>query len=264
VSALAAALALASGVAIADLPWTEAERILTPDRLVVLPLGAGAKEHGPHLPLRNDEILATYLSDRVLKERPVALLPTLTYGHYPAFLDYPGSVSLSADTQRDVVVQICRSIARYGPRRFYVLNTGISTAPPLQAASDALAREGVLMRFTNLRVAGHEAEERVRRQPAGTHADEIETSMVLYMRPEVVRMDKAVKDGLPGATGPLSRTPKPGTHLSPSGVYGDATLATVEKGRAVVEGLVAALLGDLDRLAQEAVPPGDPRSPLVP
>ena len=82
---------------------------------MVLPLGAAAKEHGPHLLLRNDEILAEYYARRVVEARPVAVLPTLTYGFYPAFLEYPGSVSLSDDTQRDAVVEIVRSIARHGP-----------------------------------------------------------------------------------------------------------------------------------------------------
>ena len=139
-----------------DLSWPEAEKVLTPERIVVLPLGAGSKEHGPHLTLGNDRLLADGLAARVLAERDVAMLPTLTYGFYPAFLEYPGSVSLSFDTQRDVIVQAARSMARYGPRRFYVLNTGVSTVPPLQAASEALAREGIAMRFTNVLRAAKE------------------------------------------------------------------------------------------------------------
>ena len=84
----------------------------------------------------------------------MALLPTLTYGFYPAFLEFPGSVSLSSGTQREAVAEICRSIARHGPRRFYVLNTGISTVPPLAETAELLSREGIRMRYTDLRVAG--------------------------------------------------------------------------------------------------------------
>src|SRR6185503_6255729 len=89
----------AAGVRLGDLPWTEAAAVLGPERVVVLPLGAGSKEHGPHLPLKNDQVLADYLAERLLAVRPVALLPTLGYGFYPAFLEYPGSVSLSFETQ---------------------------------------------------------------------------------------------------------------------------------------------------------------------
>src|SRR6185503_3221702 len=143
-----------SGARLGEMPWTEAERLLTRDRVVVLPLGAGAKEHGPHLTLGNDLILAEYEAARVVAARPVALLPTLSYGHYPSFVEYPGTVSISADTQKNVVAEICRSIARFGPRRFYVLNTGVSTLPPLRDAAKDLAREGILLRFTDPLQAG--------------------------------------------------------------------------------------------------------------
>jgi creatinine amidohydrolase len=254
-----------AGVRLADVAWTEAETVLRPDRIVVLPLGAAAKEHGPHLLLRNDEILAEYFARRVVESRPVALLPTLTYGFYPAFLEYPGSTSVSSDTQRDAVVQVIRSVARHGPRRFYVLNTGVSTARPLRAAAEALAREGIVMRFTDILKAGREAEQAVRQQAHGTHADEIETSMVLFMQPSAVRMEKAVADGRIPAPGPLRRTEPSGDGIySPSGVYGDATLASWQKGERIVDAMVGDILKDIDALAGAPVPAGAPLSPLEP
>jgi amidase len=252
-----------AGQRIADMPWTEAEGYLTRDRVVVLPLGAAAKEHGPHLLLRNDLILAEYYSRRVVEARPVAMLPTLTYGFYPAFLEYPGSVSLSFDTQRDAVAEIVRSIARYGPRRFYVLNTGVSTARPLKATAERLAAEGIVMRFTDVLRVGREAEQAVKEQKFGTHADEIETSMVLYMEPPAVRMDKAAAGGSADRPGPLTRDPGRADGLySASGVFGDATLATWQKGERVVEAAVKDILAEIDALAQVPVPSGSPASPL--
>jgi creatinine amidohydrolase len=230
---------------------------------VVLPLGAASKEHGPHLLLRNDEILADYFARRVLEARQVALLPTLTYGFYPAFLDYPGSTSVSLAVQRDEVAQICRSIARHGPRRFYILNTGISTLKPLKATAELLSREGILMRFSDFTVAGRAAEEAVRQERYGTHADEIETSMLLYIQGSAVRMERAVADGAEDRPGPLTRdkTRKDGT-FSPSGVFGDATLATWDKGRQVVEATLSDILSEIDLLGRTPPPEGDPRSPL--
>ena len=252
-----------AGVRLGDLTWMEAEQALTPDRVVVLPLGAAAKEHGPHLLLRNDQILADYHARRVVEARPVALLPTLTYGFYPAFLEYPGSTSLSFATQRDAVVEIARSVARHGPRRFYVLNTGVSTVRPLREAAEALAREGVLLRFTDVTVAGRAAENAVREQKMGTHADEIETSMLLYMAPGTVRMERAVADGLVEKRGPLTRDAgNAAGHFSPSGVFGDPTLASWQKGALVTEAVVADILAEIDALAAAPPPPGEPRSPL--
>jgi acetamidase/formamidase/creatinine amidohydrolase/Fe(II)-dependent formamide hydrolase-like protein len=251
------------GLRLGDLTWPEAEKALTPDRIVVLPLGAAAKEHGPHLLLRNDQILADYHARRVMEARPVAVLPTLTYGFYPAFLEYPGSTSLSFETQRDAVVEIARSIARYGPRRLYVLNTGVSTVRPLRAAAERLEREGILMRFTDVSVAGKAAEDAVREQKMGTHADEIETSTVLYMEPGAVRMERAVPDGLVEKRGPLTRDAHNAEgHLSPSGVFGDPTLASWRKGERVTEGMLADILREIDALSTAPLPPGSPRSPL--
>ena len=253
-----------AGVRLDGIAWTEAEKLLAPDRVVVLPLGAGSKEHGPHLLLGNDQLLAEGLAARVLQARPVAMLPTLTYGFYPAFLEYPGSVSLSADTQRDVVMQICRSIARYGPRRFYVLNTGVSTARPLKAAAEGLAAEGILLRFTDIVGAGKVAEDAMRQQKAGTHADEMETSAMLYLAPGSVRMEKAVADGMTERTGPLTRDVASATgHVSPSGVFGDPTLASWQKGQKLAEAMVASIVADIDTLATAGLPAGTPLSPLV-
>jgi acetamidase/formamidase/creatinine amidohydrolase/Fe(II)-dependent formamide hydrolase-like protein len=260
----APAAAATPGLRLTQLTWLEAEPFLSTDRIVVLPLGAASKEHGPHLLLSNDQILADYLADRVVAARPVALLPTLTYGFYPAFLEYPGSVSLSFETQRSAVVEICRSIASYGPRRFYVLNTGVSTARPLRAAAELLAREGILMRFTDVLEAGREAEQRVRQQARGTHADEIETSMVLYMKPAAVRMERAVADAAEDRPGPLTRDPnKPGRY-SPSGVFGDPTLASWQKGAAITEAMVRSIVADVDALKDAPLPAGAPASPLDP
>ncbi|MET0552891.1 MAG: creatininase family protein, partial [Vicinamibacteria bacterium] len=250
------------GRRLADLPWTEAEALLSKDRVVVLPLGAAAKEHGPHLLLRNDQILADYYAARVLAARPVALLPTLTYGFYPAFLDFPGSTSVSFETQRDMVAEIVRGIARHGPRRFYVLNTGVSTARPLKATAELLAQEGIVLHYSDVLQIGKTAEDAVREQKFGTHADEIETSMILYMDPPSVRMERAVKDGAGGAKGPLRRERVEGGHYAPSGVFGDATLASWQKGERIVEQAVADLLAGIDALALAPVPAGTPRSPL--
>jgi creatinine amidohydrolase len=110
-----------AGVLLEELTWVEAERVLTEDAVVVIALGAAAKEHGPHLRLDNDWIMAEYLKRRVLDAADVVVAPTIPYHYYPAFFEYPGSTSLQVSTARDLVVDICRSLARYGPKRFYTL-----------------------------------------------------------------------------------------------------------------------------------------------
>lgn len=245
------------GVVLAELTWQAAEPWLDRDAVVVLPLGAAAKEHGPHLRLDNDLQLAEYFAARVVTASRIVLAPTLPYHHYPAFTEYPGSTTLRDTTARDVVVDIVTSLAAYGPRRFYVLNTGISTRGPLQLAADELATKGILLRFTDLATALADVEAEVAEQPGGTHADEIETSMMLYIAPQSVDMTKAVREWSPKTKPGFSRTPDGPGHFSASGVFGDATLATRVKGERVVETLVVTMLADIEAL-RGAEPPRVP------
>lgn len=242
------------GVVLGDLSWKQAEKLLGADTIVVIPLGAEAKEHGPHLRLDNDAQLARYFASRVLAAADVVVAPTLNYSFYPAFLEYPGSTSLRFDTARDTVADVARNFAGYGVRRIYVLNTGVSTMRPLAAAAQMLAKEGILLRYTDIIRAGGDVEKRVAQQVRGTHADEIETSMMLYIAPGRVDMRLAVRDDSPDAPGPLTRMPDGKGVYSPSGIWGDATLATRAKGKLVVEARVRAILADLQALRAAALP----------
>ena len=214
------------GIVLADLTWVEAEKALTPETVVVIPMGAESKEHGPHLKLKTDYLEAEYYKRQILARADVVVAPTINYGFYPAFVDYPGSTTLRLETARDMLVDICRGLARYGPKRFYALNTGVSTLRALAPAAQILGTEGIVLRYTNILEVGAEAEKQVKKEEGGTHADEIETSLMLYIDPGSVDMGKAVKDYHPSESGGLTRDPhKPGAY-SASGIYGDATLAT--------------------------------------
>ena len=97
-------------VELENLTWIQAEKALKEYEVVLIALGARTKEHGPHLPLKNDYVMAEYLKNRIAQEVPVAVLPTLQYGYYPSFLEYPGSISLKAETFKNVIGDICRSM----------------------------------------------------------------------------------------------------------------------------------------------------------
>jgi creatinine amidohydrolase len=245
-----------------DLTWVEAEKILTPETVVVIPLGAAAKEHGPHLKLKNDFIMAEYLKERVLRQSAVVVAPTLNYHFYPAFVEYPGSTTLRLETARDMVVDICRTLAGFGPRRFYILNTGISTLRALKPTADVLAADGIILRYTDLRMTEPVAKT-IRQEEGGTHADEIETSMMLYIASGTVDMKKAVKDYHPEKVrGPLTRDPKREVGVySPTGIWGDPTLATRAKGKKVTEFLVAGIVREIEDLRHTPLPAGAKPSP---
>jgi creatinine amidohydrolase len=242
------------GVALEDLTWVEAEKVLTPDAVVVIPIGASAKEHGPHLKLKNDLLLAEYYKDRVLEAASVVMAPMVAHHYYPAFVDYPGSISLRLETARDLMIDICESLARHGPRRFYALNTGISTLRALAPAAEALAAKGILLQYTSLRKALGSLAEEISEQEGGSHADEIETSVMLHIAPETVDMSKAVKDYDAVGKGALSRTRSGDRTYSPTGIWGDPTLATREKGERAADAVVAALLADIEEVRKAPLP----------
>lgn len=237
--------------------WDEAERVLTPDAVIVIALGAESKEHGRHLQLNNDFVMAEYLKNRVLAAAPVKVVvaPTINYSYYPAFLEYPGSTSLKLETARAMFTDIIHSLAHYGPRRFYILNTGFSTLRPLAQAADELAKDGILLRYTDL--SKEDPVEKKLRKSEGTHADEVETSMMLYIAPETVRMQKAARDLNPHGTGPLTRDPSGQGTYSPTGAWGNPTLATREEGEAITEATVRNILKDIEEVRQAALPPAE-------
>ncbi len=252
IAAASAGFGQQRGTVLADLTWVEAEKALRPETVLLIPIGAEAKEHGPHLKLKTDYLQARYYTRQILERADVVVAPMVNYSFYPAFAEYPGSTSLRLETARDMLAEICRSLARYGPKRFYALNTGVSTLRALRPAAEILAGEGIVLRYTDILEVGAAAERQVRQEDGGTHADEIETSLMLFIDPASVDMRKAVKDYHP-AEGPLTRDPhKPGAY-SASGVYGDATLATRAKGEALARATVEGMLLEIEALRRAPV-----------
>lgn len=229
------------------LTWREAEKLLNADRVVVIPLGASCKEHGPHLPLNNDWLLAEYFKKRMLETvDDIVVAPTVGFSYYPSFVEFPGSITLRVETARDVIVDICTSLAAFGARKFYVLNTAISTIQALEPARQQIAQNGISLRYCEherlLQPVRH-----LIQQERGSHADEVETSIMLHIAPHVVDFSAAVKDNNPG-TGKLNRREgmEDGIY-SASGVWGDPTLATAEKGKIFAEAMTAGLREEIEQ-----------------
>jgi creatinine amidohydrolase len=233
------------GILLEDLTWPEAEQALRPDTLVVIPIGAGSKEHGPHLKLKNDWLLAEYFKRAIAKRAAVVIAPTVNYHYYPAFVEYPGSTTLRLETARDLLVDICRSLAQFGPRKFYALNTGVSTMSPLELTRKILAGEGIDFRYTDILKLTQSVEVEMKEQEGGTHADEMETSLMLFVAPASVDMTKALKDYHPSSKSGLTRNPQGQGSYSASGIFGDATLATPRKGEILASAIVEGILKEI-------------------
>ncbi|HEV8079772.1 MAG TPA: creatininase family protein [Chitinophagaceae bacterium] len=245
-----------------DISWTTAKQVLTSDAVIVIPLGAGAKEHGPHLPLSSDFIQAEGYKNQLALKRKVIITPTINYGYYFGFLKYAGSTSLSFSTATDLVLQIVRSLTNYGPKRFYIINVGVSTTPTLETAAKILANEGVLLYFSSFeRPNFAKVQEQLRTQAYGTHADEKETSNILSLRPDLVDMSKAVNDSsMKNKIGGMTPIPLEGGILNTSGIIGYAALGTKEKGLKFMDAFTKEVIKEIDSITTCTLPQVKDRS----
>ena len=230
----------ARGAFLGDLTWTEAEERLAVAPIVVLPFGAGAKEHGPHLPMNADAVVMDLLCQVAVDSLPVIVAPPILHGWFPAFRDYPGTEVADPGVFQDYVMEVALSLVRQGAQRLVILNTGIERAtglPLAMVAREIRVQTGVptmLVSWDDLETAEAEG---LQEQSWGGHADEMETSIHLFLHPHLVRMDR-VRPAVPGVSGPPGPGYRPGLFsrnprdpaFSESGVSGDPTLATPEKG----------------------------------
>lgn len=230
------------GLFVAESSWDEVHKALEAGAIAILPVGSACKEHGLHLPMNTDLLQAQWLCKNLAEKCLVVVWPTVGYGHYPAFRDYPGSCSLSRTTFENTIVEILDDILRVATRNILVINAGISTIPPLQAAIECRL-EPDKIQLMNI-YEGSRVQSvitKIEEQPNGSHADEIETSIMLAIAPGKVCMSKATACTRRQEQGPLNRTDPTHPNYTPSGVYGDPTLASKEKG----ELLIRAMLDDL-------------------
>jgi creatinine amidohydrolase len=236
------------GAILSDLTWPEVEPWLS--RVVVIPIGAAAKEHGPHLPMGTDAIIANALAWRLAGRLPVLVAPAITLGYYPVFRDFAGSQHLRAETFMDVVEDVLTGFIRQGAQHL-LLNTGVSTEAPLSLITQKVFDDtAVRVATADLRGLGREANSHLRQQGGG-HADERETALMLALAPHQVRLDQAPTYGepdspeSPGFRYPIRFATDADAEIPdhwPTGTSGEPRLASLAKGEAIL----AAILADLE------------------
>ncbi len=232
------------GSYLGHLTWPEAEQKLSEASLVIVPFAAGAKEHGPHLPLNADRVVLEYLVDAAVEELPVVAAPPLLYGWFPAFRAYPGTEIADPVVFQQSIYEIGLSLTKSGAKRIVFLNTGIRQATGLPisiAARELRSKTGIPVLVVSWDDLETDEIYKIQEQQRGGHADEIETSINLFLQPDLVQMDKApthygtqAPKDYPGyAPGLWTRDPAD-PNYNASGIYGDATLASADKGKRVL------------------------------
>lgn len=232
----------------------EVQQRLREQSLAILPIGA-LEAHGPHLPTGTDNLLAAAIAERVAERVGGVLLPLLPYGQVWSLQDFPGSLSVSAETLTRLLVELGLSLQRQGAALLAIINGHVGNGPALQAAARQLYQQKGPLTYVFTYPGLSEIAPQVcssRPLPGGYfHADEIETSMALYVAPGVVRMDQAVPEE-PQLPPDFLYRPVPWSEITRTGVLGDPTQATPEKGAALIEGIVERIVAVL-RLALQAL-----------
>ena len=203
----------------------------------ILPIGA-VEAHGPHLPLGTDNLLASRLADKLAERTDSFVLPTLPYGQVWSLRNFPGSINVS----NEALIRLLADIGEF-------ISSGI---PPIhhgqrpsrqcgcaEGSGENFIRtgtriEGVLLLYPGTKEITAEVREASAAHGSYMHADEIETSYMLYLAGEYVDMSKAI-DGAPHIPVEADFTPTPWEEMTASAVLGDATLATREKGERIIE-----------------------------
>ena len=232
--------------------WTEVRAwAVTGDRLAFLPVGA-LEEHGPHLPLSTDTIVAVHTA-RLLAERfDGLLLPAVPYGETWATSSYPGTVSLSPATVTAVAVDIGRAVAGFGVRGTVIVNGDFGNRGPLAAAVRSLNGEGIDAMVLDYPGLDDAIAEHRRSEPlvgGMNHAEEVETSMVLAVDPELVHPDRYVAE-YPTLPVDFGLRPRQLHEVSISGVFGDPTPARAETGELLYAAVLEASTPIIHRFLQ--------------
>jgi creatinine amidohydrolase len=236
-----------------EFAWPEIRDAVAQNRVAVLPVGT-VEQHGPHLPLVTDVLTATEMSRRAVERIPeqALLMPSVYYSFNEHHMDFPGTIAIEGETLIRYVTDIGLSLARHGFRKILLVNGHGSNVPFLDIAarqitikSDAIC---AMASWWSLIPPDLLSELRESEYPGGmAHGCELETSVLLHLRPDLVQFDKAKRD--------IHFQPshfffwdlqKPSpiafqewfSRYSETGTVGDPTKATREKGEKFVNAVV--------------------------
>jgi creatinine amidohydrolase len=247
-----------------DMTSDEAKEVALSGAVVILPVGC-IEQHGPHLPVDTDSRLVEAVTLMAAEKAEqlgarVVVLPVLHYSYAMNQIYFPGTIAIEAETLIHVVFDICRSLVRQGFRKILIVNGHAPNIGSLDVAANRATNElGALVGACNYWSFGRETVEAVRESefPGGmAHACEFETSLYLALAPDRVKMDRAIRENRQTPSQYYWRDIRgPGPVLlwdpfylvSTTGVLGDPTVASGEKGRRIME----AIAEDMGRFLME-------------
>jgi creatinine amidohydrolase len=254
--------------------WPEIKEFAARNTVVIIPTAA-TEEHGHHLPLDTDSLITSHVALEAARktDHPCLVMPTVWIGYESHHMDFPGTIDADWELFIKYCLSITRSLAHHGFKRMIVLNGHGSN----RALIEVIARQTVIERPDTLCAAlswwdlsdAQQVFNDMRESEVTSHACELETSAYLAIEPESVQMDKATRDMTyelsPHVWSDLvGKKPRPEfkgavrmmeiwSTMTETGVRGDATKGTAEKGRAVLDAAIAEMAELIEELAARPI-----------
>lgn len=216
----------------------DVKRALADGLIALLPVGA-LEQHGPHLPLTTDTVLAEGVARRIAQRTGGLLLPPIAFGEAWSAEGWAGTISIGAGTLAAAVTDIARGLTRGGFAGLVTVNGHFGNRAPIAQAAQTLG-DTIPLLMLDYPGLDEAAAEFCNSAPAGPgfyHADEVETSMMLALAPGSVRMDLAVAE-YPTFPADFGTRPMQLSTFNSSGVFGDPRGATAATGERIIGHIV--------------------------
>lgn len=218
--------------------WEDVEAAIRRGLVAILPVGA-VEQHGAHLPLLTDTVLAAGVARRIADSADALLLPAVPYGDAWTAEGWAGTLSLTPTTLRAVLEDLGRGVQRMGVRGLVTINGHFGNREPIALAARTLSEAGfpvLHLDYPNLEAIAAEVVESAPAGPGFYHADEVETSMLLALAPQSVRMERA-KPEYPEFPELFGVEPMKLSAFNRSGVFGDPRPSSAGKGERLIAGI---------------------------
>jgi creatinine amidohydrolase/Fe(II)-dependent formamide hydrolase-like protein len=240
-----------------ELTWPEAQKRFQEMDIALLPVGS-IEQHGPHLPLDTDAFDAEYLARRVAEScsnpKPL-VLPLISYGVSYEHDEFKGTLSINNNTLSSLVYDIGTSVARNGINKLVIINGHGGNTPALNYAAQMINRDAKIFVCVDSGETSDVDIYKITDTPNDVHAGEVETSTSLAIRPHLVKFDEAPRSVPQFSSRYLNFTSKRWVswyaytqNVTSTGVLGDATKATAEKGRKIWQIMIAHLVALVEDL----------------
>lgn len=249
----------------AEMTWPELRETVREGRIAMMPVGI-IEQHGPHLPLDTDILLAQEITMRAAARLPdkVVVVPPIIHGHSPHHMDFPGTLSVDPEHMISYVLDVCLSLAHHGFKKILMVNGHGSNVPVL----DLVARQTILKTKGDTACASldfwrltdyEQAVATLFPESDNTgHADVVETSLYMAVRPDLVQLEKAQDDPSTGlmrlGTNSLSLR-LIWSSFSKEGIFGTVSGCDRTKGEQLLEASVNGLVKAIISFSEKTIPP---------